>query len=111
MFAVTNPFLHKTDVLDQASQHDSQTQWWIKADGCDVLSGLAESMRGMWSGDVDLADGELQRKFQEYQQRLMKIQSLAFTTREETLQNLCYHLSMLQDDQEFLISSKCIELL
>jgi len=29
-------------------------------DGCDVVSGLGESTRHIWSADVDLADGKLQ---------------------------------------------------
>ena len=28
--------------------------WWIKGDGVDVVKGLFESTKGIWSGDVDL---------------------------------------------------------
>lgn len=44
--------------------------WWIKADGCDVVEGLSESMSKVWSGDVDLADGELEKTYEAYRKRL-----------------------------------------
>lgn len=46
-------------MLDEASKHHPNTWWWLKADGCDVVSGLAESMRGTWSGYVDLNNGDV----------------------------------------------------
>ena len=30
-----------------------------KGDGCDLVSGLEESLRQEWNGDVDLGNGEL----------------------------------------------------
>ena len=47
-------------ILDQASQAQPDVWWWIKADGCDVLPGLGESVSGIWSGDVDHNNGALQ---------------------------------------------------
>ena len=46
-------------MLDEAAKHHPNPWWWLKADGCDITSGLAESMRGVWTGDVDLNDGGL----------------------------------------------------
>ncbi len=43
------------------------TSWWIKGDAVDLVEGLGESVRGEWSGDVDLHDGKLQQLFQQYQ--------------------------------------------
>ena len=37
------------------------TTWWIKGDACDVVSGLGESVKGEWSGDVDMSDGNFSR--------------------------------------------------
>ena len=42
----------------------------MKADGVDLVSGLGESIRGVWSGDVYLADGSLQKEFGRHQQQL-----------------------------------------
>ncbi len=36
----------------------------IKSDGCDVVPGITESMRGQWGGD--LGNGELAKKYKEY---------------------------------------------
>lgn len=30
------------------------SSWWIKGDACDVVSGLGESVKGVWTGDVEL---------------------------------------------------------
>lgn len=46
-------------LLDDAAETLPDESWWIKSDGCDVVAGLTESMRGEWSGDVDLGDGSL----------------------------------------------------
>lgn len=34
------------------------------------MEGLSESMSKLWSGDVDLADGELQKSYEAYRKRL-----------------------------------------
>ena len=43
-------------VLEEAAHAHPNAWWWIKADGADLLSGLGESVKGEWSGDVDLND-------------------------------------------------------
>lgn len=46
-------------MLDEAVQSHPNAGWWVKkADGTDLVSGLGESIRGEWSGDVDLNDGK-----------------------------------------------------
>lgn len=50
----------QTHSLDEAAIQHPDVWWWIMGDGCDVVSGLGESTRHIWSGDVDLADGKLQ---------------------------------------------------
>ena len=42
--------------------------WWLKADGCDLVKGLKESVKLQWSGDVDLNDGCLQKQYDEYKE-------------------------------------------
>ena len=61
----------KTTVIQKAcSTCTSDTWWWIKADGCDVVKGLWESTKGEWSGDVDLNDDHLQVLFHKFQEQL-----------------------------------------
>ena len=43
--------------------------WWIKADSCDLSTGLMESVEGKWHGDVDLNDGQLTRLYKTYKER------------------------------------------
>jgi len=57
-------------VLDEAKRAHPNAWWWIKADGADLLSGLGESVRGEWSGDVDLNDGSTQQLYTNYRQQL-----------------------------------------
>ena len=64
----------QTTVLDQAmAAFPASTSWWIKGDAVDLVAGLGESVKGEWSGDVDLGDGRLQEMFKEYQRRLQMI--------------------------------------
>ena len=44
-------------VLDEAARSHPEVWWWVKGDGCDVTSGLQESVDHKWSGDVDLGNG------------------------------------------------------
>ena len=57
-------------IIKSAAESDRNTSWWIKGDGVDVVQGLRESVRGQWSGDVDLNDGQLQSLYLEYKQQL-----------------------------------------
>lgn len=62
--------------LDEASTFLPSSNWWIKADGVDVISSLEESLKLEWNGDVDLGDGKLQKLYQEYRDRLEVIGNL-----------------------------------
>ena len=53
------------------------SRWWMKSDGCDVVSGLMESMRNEWNGDVDLGDGAVQKQHATYCERLQDIEDLS----------------------------------
>lgn len=51
---------HIFTVLDRAvATFPPSTSWWIKGDAVDLVEGLCESVRGEWSGDIDLSDGQL----------------------------------------------------
>ena len=60
----------QSHIIKSAAESDRNTSWWIKGDGVDVVQGLRESVRGQWSGDVDLNDGQLQSLYLEYKQQL-----------------------------------------
>ena len=57
-------------MLDEAAWAHPRSWWWLKADGADLVSGLGESVAGIWSGDVDIADGALERAHKSYDQQL-----------------------------------------
>ena len=57
--------------------------WWIKGDACDLVPGLCESVKGMWSGDVDLNDGILQKSYKAYIKRLEEINEMVLTQTED----------------------------
>ena len=68
------------------------------------MPGVAESTRGVWSGDVDLNDGELDKQKELYKTRLAFIENLHATNRESLIQSLDSHFEDLQNDKEFLHS-------
>ena len=63
-------------MLEEGKRVHPNAQWWIKADGCDLVEVLGESVDGDWSGDVDLNDGEVARQHSEYTDRLSHIEDL-----------------------------------
>ena len=72
-------------VLDEAAKLHPDTWSWVKPDGVDLVCALGESMRGIWSGDGDLADGSLQKEFGRHQQRLEFFSELGY---REVLQDM-----------------------
>ena len=60
LFIIILLLVFKVHVLDEACKHHPHAWWWVKADGCDLVSGLAESVSEIWHGDVDLNNGELE---------------------------------------------------
>ena len=83
----------------------------MKGDGCDLISGLAESTRGVWSGDVDSNNGDLEQQYQTYQQRLHAVEGLQLPippAHEALYSQLGVHTNQLDKDLEFLHSSNAI---
>ena len=71
------------------------------------MSGLSESVRGEWSGDVDLNDGTLQRSYEAYQQRLELIERLGVGERahREAVAEDLHHLSdTSKEELDFVIA-------
>ncbi len=80
----------------------------MKADGCDLVSGLEESLRCVWNGDVDLDTGELQQLYNSYLDRLKRIASILESITQDTLKVLKEEEDYLTDD--ILFVSKGISL-
>ena len=62
--------------LNEAHKVHPNVKWWLKGDGCDIVSGLEESVRLEWNGDVDMGDGDLQRVYSLYCNRLKALDAL-----------------------------------
>ena len=63
-------------MLDDAAKHQPNCWWWLKADGCDINPGLKESVKCVWSGDVDLNDGALQKQYNAYISRIEQAKTM-----------------------------------
>ena len=75
------------------------------------MSGLSESTRGEWSGDVDLNDGTLQRSYEAYQQSLELIKQLGMGVqahRDVVAEDLLCLSSTLKEELDFVISGNCM---
>ena len=65
-------------------------------------------MRGEWSGDVDLNDGQLQQLFQQYPSRIEFIKTIGLNDRRDRsciLSDLLLEIESLKNDKEFLSKS------
>ena len=56
--------------MNEAARVHPEYWWWIEAHGCELVSGLGESVRGEWNGNVDLNDGAISHLYNAYQQHL-----------------------------------------
>ena len=93
------------EALKKVKEAHPQSQWWIKADGCDIRKGLRESMRGIWSGDEDLGDGSLHVLFNEYKARCSFVKCIGTSARLEWIfKHINKVANDLQNDLEFLMS-------
>ena len=68
--------------MDRANEAHPGVWWWVKGDRTDDIAGLGESVKHVWSGDVDLADGKLQVLYDEYLQRQSFIEGLGLGGRQ-----------------------------
>ena len=70
-------------MLEDAARVHPEAWWWVKADGCDIVGGLKESVKLDWSGDVDLNDGKVATLHAEYKSRLKFLQDVGMHPRKE----------------------------
>ena len=98
----------QTKALDEAVLTSPDTSWWIKVDAVDIVSGLGESVSGVWSGDADLNDGQLQELYEKYKNRQKHVNSLVLYNNNRPY--ICTHLDQekqnLKYDLEFITESK-----
>ncbi len=80
---------------DQAVSEHLDAWWWIKTDGVDIVRGLGESMRGEWSGDIDLNDGSLKSMNNEHQKLLKFID-------DKGIVQSCYRTELKEVDELIL---------
>ncbi len=77
--------------------------WWLKGDGVDIVSGIQESVRQQWFGDVDLDDGKLQEMYQEYMNLVMLVDNIGLGPSRESsvvISQLSKCLKFLREDKE-----------
>ena len=99
------------EVLKEAKRVHPDAWWWVKADGCDIVSGLKESVKKEWSGDVDLNDGSVQILHEQYLECLEFLGSVGVGQRRfrETLERDLLKLKNdLMVQLTYLSSSKTI---
>lgn len=86
-------------VLKDAKHVHPNAWWWVMADGCDIVSGLKESVKKEWSGDVDLNDGAVLTLHTQYMESLKFLGSVGIGPRrsheilKSDLQTLKYNLA------------------
>lgn len=101
----------QTEVLKAASTSNStDTWWWIKGDGCDVVKGICESTQGEWSGDVDLNDGHLKDLQERFKEQLQWTKGIGLGQRSDTDSLKCDLTTALEStgtDLQFIHSGKC----
>ncbi len=89
------------EALRQAKKSNQDGRWRIKADACDVRSGLRESMLGEWAGDKDLGSGALQLLYKEYRSRCLYVCQLGLIA-----QDFVQLKSKLENDMVFLLEGE-----
>ena len=108
-FIKPSPF--QMEVLKEAKRVHPDSWWWIKADGCDIVSGLKESVKMEWSGDVDLNDGRVQELHKEYKKCLQFVNSVGVGMRRARrimISDLHHLQEKLEIHLSFLSSSKTL---
>ncbi len=104
---VTDVSIAQVATLEDAHRLHPSARWWVKADGCDLdgcdlVSGLEESLRCEWNGDVDLDTGELQQLYNSYLNRLKRIASILTSISQDTLKALKEEEDDITDDILFV---------
>ena len=92
----------KVEALKSAKESHQNGRWWVKADACDIRSGLRESMAGKWAGDEDFGDNKLQQLYAEYSERCELVKDLKAGSKNKLRESCDALLSSLHEDGNFL---------
>ena len=90
-----------------ASVGGPNTWWWLMGDGCDLVSGLKESVKLEWSGDVDVNTGELQQSYRDYTD-LLSFASSVGRTKGSQIPDLNKCSTCLTSKKDFLVKAKTV---
>ena len=93
--------------MDEAKKVHPKAQWWLKADGCDLITCLGDSVNHEWTGDVDLNDGKVADQHANFLKRLAHIDGMCrdmtkIAEQKCTLDALKKEQNLLQEDISFL---------
>ena len=89
--------------FDQLKEVNPDGRFWLKLDATDLKVGLMESVSGVWNGDVDLGDGELQELRRVYERRVNTVGRIAGIQNRQNLEaELRKCVDSLDDDIPFL---------
>ena len=75
------------------------------------MAGLGESVKHVWSGDVDLVDGKLQELYDEYLKRRSFVEGLGLGGRQgqwDVSNDLVAIESQLTSDMDFIVSCRAV---
>ena len=70
--------------MDAKAAHPNSS-FWIKADATDVVSGIQESLKHEWNGDVDMNDGVVQSLREEYLATIEKASQFGLPSRSKAI--------------------------
>ena len=84
----------QVEAIRDAKKFHPEAAFWIKADACDVLPGIQESVNHKWAGDVDLNDGAVLSASEVYHSVLDKVSTFGLGKRRERC--------LVADDVSFL---------
>ena len=99
---VYTTFFFKISALGQLKQTNGR--FWIKIDGTDIKTGLMESSRRVWNGDVDINDGELKKLRKQYDNHLMDIDNFSKSNCQDLPINCTKLINMFQNDIPYLMN-------
>ena len=103
---ILSSILFKDEALKSAKKSNPNARWWVKADACDIRSGLQESMAGKWAGDEDLGDNKLQELYTEYVERCKLVKNFKVGSKNKLKEACDALLSSLQEDCNFLTTGE-----
>ena len=95
------------NVLDEAARIHPDSWWWIKADGCDLVSGISESTNGQWSGDVNTDEDVLKELYEKYQKKLEFVRNIGIEDRS-LIDCIDVIKQQVVDDIKFITTSEMI---